>query len=222
MGQWGKLLKELICSHVNYTFCGKAEEHATKSYLQLHLWGSLIYCVEQVMACWKDPKPSDRWTMGRGGHGQALMLPGHSAYLQSHKSSRALREGWKCCTYTKLSYVIRASQVPITNYRRVHKSSHQWHSLPLIWLWPWLPGRCLCSSCHSGETGRAQGSPRCPPAHQLSKAGQLCNLRGISFHYIHQSPSIHLLKQRSEADDVDTYKKRQESELQSWQQNCLN
>lgn len=93
MGQWGKLLKELICSHVNYTFCGKAEEHATKSYLQLHLWGSLIYCAEQVMACWKDPKSSDRWTMGRGGHGQALMLPGHSAHLQSHKSSRALLEG---------------------------------------------------------------------------------------------------------------------------------
>lgn len=80
MGRWGKLLKELICSHVNYTFCGQAEEHTTKSYLQLHLWGSLIYCVEQVMACWKGPKSSDSWTMGRGGHGQALTLPGHSAW----------------------------------------------------------------------------------------------------------------------------------------------
>ena len=28
MGQWGKLLKELVCSYVNYTFYGKFEEHA--------------------------------------------------------------------------------------------------------------------------------------------------------------------------------------------------
>lgn len=55
MGQWGKLLKELICSYVNYTFYGRAEEHATQSHLQLHLWDSFIYCLEQVIACWKAP-----------------------------------------------------------------------------------------------------------------------------------------------------------------------
>lgn len=53
MGQWGKLLKELVCSCVNYSFYGKAEEQATKSCLQLHLWDSLI-CLEQVVAIWKD------------------------------------------------------------------------------------------------------------------------------------------------------------------------
>lgn len=56
MRQWGKLLKELVCSYVNYTFYGKKEERATKSYLQLHLWDSLIYCLEQVIACWEDPR----------------------------------------------------------------------------------------------------------------------------------------------------------------------
>lgn len=51
MGQRGKLLKKLICSYVNYTVYEKAEEHATRSYLQLHLWDSLIYCLQQVIAC---------------------------------------------------------------------------------------------------------------------------------------------------------------------------
>lgn len=58
----------------------------------------------------------------------------------------------------------------------------------------------------AGKEAELKGAPRRRPARQLSEAEQPCNLRNISFHHVHHSPSSHGLWQRGEAeDDIGTH-----------------